>query len=202
MAKEKLSDVEFFGAVDRKDRRSDGRICSEYPAFYFRTHIDELRESIDSKVQGLERGEIYPTEIPKIKAELEREKLRLADIEKSKVVLKDGAKDEAAKLYADLGEQIQDSLFTRTEMMKGLANPHEEARRMKDLDIINIRGNTEVFKKMGIQTRKGKTSRTGATRAYKILGSLLGEETNVEYLRKDHKYGTFKSDVPLEEMMR
>ena len=195
-----LESVEFFGSVDRKDGKPDGRITSEYPAFYFTTQIDELAENIARNERAIESGAINPQSVPELKAEIKRDKQRLSEINKSHIKLTDTDKDEAAALYKNLADQIQDSMFTRSDMMKGLANPHDELKRMKT-PLRPVGKNGKVFKKMGINPVKGKVSRTQAARVFKILGKVLGENTNTEYLRKDHKYGTYKSDVPLEEMI-
>jgi len=196
-----LESVEFFGSVDRKGMRQDGKITSEYPAFYFDVHLGELEENIASNKRALASGAINPQAIPELKAEIARDEQRLSEIKKSHVKLTGKDKDEAAMLYKELADQIQDSMFTRSDMMKGLANPHDELKRMKE-PIISIGKNGAVFEKMGIKPVKGKVSRNQAARVFKILGKVLGENTNTEHLRKDHKYGTFKSDIPLEEMTR
>lgn len=196
-----LSSVQFFGSVDRKDGKSDGKITSEYPAFYFTTQIDELRENIARNERALESGAINPQSVPELKAEIKRDIVRLSEINKNHISLTGKDKDEAADLYKELGGQIQDSMFTRSDMMKGLANPHDELKRMKD-PIIPVGKNGKIFENMGIKPVKGKVSRTQASKVFKVLGKVLGEETNVEYLRKDHKYGRYHSDVPLEEMMK
>lgn len=196
-----LENVEFFGAVDRQGRRTDGKICSEYPAWYFDTHIDDLVESIHSKERALKAGLVHPTEIMYAEKELVREKQRLKHILESKIDLKGKDKDEAATLYKDLAQKIQDSMYTYTEMHKGLANAHEELRRMKK-PIIDVKGKEKVFINMGIKPEGGKVSRDQAARAFKILGKSLGEHTDIERLRRDHKTGTYKPDVHIEEMLR
>jgi len=196
-----LESVEFFGSVDRKDGKPDGRITSQFPAFYFDPQISDLEENIFRNERAIASGAIAPDAIPTLKGEIARDRQRLLEIQKCSVKLTGKDKDEAANLYKELGGKIQDSMFTYTEMMKGLANAHDELKRMKT-PIIPVGKHAAVFKKMGINPVKGNVSRDEATRVFKILGKTLGENTNVEHLRKDHKYGTFMSDVPLEEMIR
>uniref|UniRef100_A0A6M3JI29 Uncharacterized protein n=1 Tax=viral metagenome TaxID=1070528 RepID=A0A6M3JI29_9ZZZZ len=195
-----LESVEFFGAVDRKDRKAGEKIVSEYPAFYFTTQIDELQERIESSERALKSGAINPAAIPELKASIQRDTQRLAEINKSHVKLTGKDKDDAAKLYEHLGKEIQDSMFSRSEMMKGLADPHDELKR-RTTPFIPVGKYGDVFKNMGITPEKGKVSRTQAAKVYKIIGKVLGENTNTEYLRKDYKTGTFRPDVPLEQMI-
>lgn len=195
-----LESVEFFGSVDRKDGKPGEKIVSEYPAFYFTTQIDDLVERIASNERALKSGAINPVAIPELKAEIKRDEQRLSEINKSHVKLTGKDKDEAATLYEHLGSQIKDSLFSRSEMKKGLANPHDELKRMTN-PIIPVGKFGKVFKQMGIDPVKSKVSRNQASRVYKILGKVLGENTNTEYLRKDYKHGTYHSEVPLEQML-
>jgi hypothetical protein len=195
-----LKDIQFFGKVDRK--RPDGGISSEYPGWYFPVKIDELEREIESTESNLKRGLVPAEVLPYVEAELARKKeIRLA-IEEGRPVLSGEELDQAHKIYQTLGRQISDHMFTRSEMMKGLANPHEEARLMSQ-PCVDITGNVQVIRSCGIDVPKGvtKISRNQASKAWKILGRLCGERTNVEYLRKDRNTGTYRSDVPLEEMV-
>jgi len=54
---------------------------------------------------------------------------------------------------------------------------------------------------MGITAQGGKISRNQASRAYKIIGKVLGENTNVEKLRRDRKTGTYSIARTLQEML-
>ena len=81
---------------------------------------------------------------------------------------------------------IRDSMFSRKDMEKGLADAHEEARRMsqpcielKD-DLITFAKNCDV-----VVNNTGKVSRKGAEKMWKIASRLLGELSNTESLRKD-----------------
>uniref|UniRef100_A0A6M3JID8 Uncharacterized protein n=1 Tax=viral metagenome TaxID=1070528 RepID=A0A6M3JID8_9ZZZZ len=195
-----LESVEFFGAVDRKDRKAGEKIVSEYPAFYFTTQIDELQERIESSERALKSGAINPAAIPELKASIQRDTQRLNEINKSHVKLTGKDKDEAYKLYEHLGKEIQDSMFSRSEMMKGLANPHEELKR-RTTPFIPVGKYGEVFKNIGIIPEKGKVTRNQASRMYKIIGKVIEENTNTEHLRKDYKTGTFRPDIPLEQMI-
>jgi len=181
--------IQFFGKVDK--RKQDGKIASEYPAWYMRSQIEELEESINRKERELQRGTIPPSEVMYAKAELEKEQKRLGEIRESEPKLTDAERDSISKVYKELGKEIQDTLFTKTDMMKGLADAHEEARLMVG-DVISVKDKAfaEMCEACGIPLeREGKArraiSRNEASRVYKIIGRYLGENTNIERLRRD-----------------
>ncbi len=195
-----LDDVQFFGSVDRKNKSKDGAITSEYPAFYFHTQYEELKESTEKQERQIKLGLVPATELPYITAELERSKQRIEDIEKSAIKFTGAQKTAIHDVYKDLAGQIADSMYTRTDMQKGLVDAHEEARRMSQ-PIISIKGKEKFFHNMGIKANKGKISRNQASKAYKIIGKALGENTNVEHLRRDRNTGTYSIGRTLQEML-
>ena len=176
----------FFGAIDRT---KDGRISSQVPAWSMATHIDELNENIASRERNLERGMIPYDAVHQVKEELKVDKEKLDKILSSKPKLTDVEQDEVYKVYKSFSKDIKDMMFSRSEEKKGLASPHEEARRMID-PIIKVNEKTaQLCKDNGVkvtETREGlKVSRNGATKVWKIIGRYLGENSNAEYLRKD-----------------
>jgi hypothetical protein len=193
--------IRFFGAADRQGKTETGVIRSEYPAWYHTQRIEDLEERINRARRELERGVSTPN-IAELRAQVERDEQILSTILESKPVLSDKDKDKLAKIYKELGDQISDSMFTYTDMMKGLANAHEEYRR-NSKPCINADGMVQVLRECGVNIEPGQkmVTRNQATRAWKIIGGALGEQTNVEGLRKDTKTGTIKLDVPLEEMI-
>ena len=198
-----LDKVQFFGAVDRKDKRKDGHIVSPYPCWYFKNHLNDLKEGIAEKKRHLAGDLIHPSARPGMRRELEQEQERLVAIQKATVKLSGKDKDEAKELYDAMGTGIQDSMFTYTEMRKGFADPHEEARRMKE-PIIKVDSKfKKVAENLGARIGKNnKISRDDATRMYQIIGRTLGENTNAERLRRDPHVNAYRSEVPFEEMGR
>ncbi len=75
-----LDDVQFFGSVDRKNKSKDGAITSEYPAFYFNTQYEELKESKEKQERQIQLGLVPARDLPYITAELERSKQRIEEI--------------------------------------------------------------------------------------------------------------------------
>lgn len=173
-----MDGITFFGKVDKKG----DKVTSEYPSWMLDVHIDELRESVAQRERALERGDVAPSELGYIREALKKEKARLTEIEASKPSLSPDQTDKIAKEYDKLSKEIKDSLFSYDEMHKGLANPHEEARRM-----VNpcIKVDPEVARACGVTpNEKGLVSRNDAAKVFKITGKYLGENTNIEALRK------------------
>jgi len=181
------SGIQFFGEVDRTEK---GVIKSEYPAYYFENNIDELREEIGRGERSLKAKGVRWDDIERTKEELDVLKRRLNLIEKSKPILKGKDKDRVNEQYKRVGNDIRDAMFTRTEIMKGLASPHEIAKRMIEP---GIKVDKELAASCGIRLVNGKASMNQASKMFKILGKNLGEPTNVEYLRRDRNTG--KQDV-------
>jgi tellurite resistance protein len=196
-----LKDVEFFGTEDRRLGRKDEPIVSEYPSWYFKVAMEELKESIDRKKRALESGNIPRSEIPYAEEELKRESKKMKQIISSVPKLNGADKDSMAKIYKKLKSAIGESLFTSYQMKKGLADAHEEARRMIE-PIIDFKEEAEVMiaSKMGITPREGRISRNEASRVFKIIGRLIDEPSNVEVLRREGFGGVRQAEVPLEEM--
>ncbi len=173
--------VQFFGEVDINKH---GRHASEYPSWYNAQHVDELKESIDSMERALARGQVPAESREEARLQLAREKDKLQKILMSKPKHSGPQTDALAKAYRQLGSEIKSALFNYSEMEKGTADAHEEMHRMVDPVITVPTVAKQFLSQMGITMTDGKISRNAASKAYKILGRLLDENTNVETLRK------------------
>ena len=174
--------IQFYG---KADMNKEGRVTSEYPGWYLdNEHIDELKRGIDYKQTLLDNGLCPPTEVGVTRTSLAREKDRLNMILESKPVLSADDKTKLAKIRKALGEEIKASMYTRSDMQKGVVDDHEEVRRMTE-PIIDVTGEVyDVVKASGVAIYDGKVSREGAIKPWKLIGKLLGEPTDVETLRK------------------
>jgi len=177
-----MQDIEFFGGIDRKEGKPDSYITSEYPAWMFDRPVEDLQEEIARMEREINRGAIPPEQIARNKELLKSRKAKLELIQEQRPKLNDVTKDEFYKHYKELSKGIQDSMFTRSEMMLGTANAHEEAARMITPSILI---SPEIAKMCNLKTVDGKISRNEAQRAWKMLGKTLGEPTNAEVLRRD-----------------
>jgi len=201
---QKVSDIIFFGKPDKYLDKETGewKVSSSYPAWYFDRHIGMLKEDYDRCERALPWAD--QAEIPNLKATMEKIKRRIKEIEESRPILGDRLRALCGKVYVKSKAAIQDSLFSRSEMLKGLADAHEELRRQKDpiFSGFNDRGEEgALFKLLNIQHVAGKYSRDQLVKAYKILGKLLGEDINIERLRKDENTGTFRPEKSMYQII-
>ena len=174
-----MAKFSFFGAVDKN---KEGKIGSEYPAWIMGSHIDELKEGIQQKERVMKMGLVDAANLPYHKETLAKEVKRLGEITVSKPVLTDKEKEKVELTYKSIQEQISNSMFTRNEMKLGLADAHEEAKRMVT-PIIST--DKDIAKACNVPISGGRVSRNGAIKMYKIMGSFLNAQTNAEYLRKN-----------------
>ena len=140
---------------------------SSMPSWYYKQQVEEEHDWIATAEKQL-RDDLVPTErIREVKAELRNRKERHEQIlaanrdVKKEISGNAALRDKAAKRFGELAEIIKDSLFTRDEMFNKptrLASPRDEAERTQ--------------------------FRNNVIKEYKIIGSILGEDSNPERLRK------------------
>ena len=176
-----LEGVNVFGKVDVNKH---GNISSEMPAWYFRAHKDEISENIRTTEAALERGEIAENNKPQIVADLKKMRAKLDTINESEPRFSGNQQDSMAKMAKGLGKKIAESMFTRTDMQRGTADAHEEARRMVEPCIKLDSDELILAKKIGAKVWDGKVSRNDAERVWKIAQRALGENSNSEILRR------------------
>jgi hypothetical protein len=179
--KQEKGEIVFFGEVDRHPK---GGYSSEYPAWYFPRQLTEMKEELRAKENALEYGDNARKQ--ELRVQVAEIKQRIHDIETSKPKLSAKQKDDLAGKTRELGDAISTSMFTRTDMQKGLADSHEEVRRMTEPC---IKVDPELAKACGVPLVKGQATRDGAVKIWKIGRRFLDEPSNVEALRKDHIEG-------------
>jgi hypothetical protein len=182
------SKIQFFGEVDLNDQ---GGIASEMPAWYFDVHIEKMSDDIGRKERQLERGQIELELVPMIREEIKREKAKLKKIIDSKPSLSGAQKDRVARAYESIGRQIKDTMPTRKETKQGLVSPHDELARLKGKKHIKI--DPSIASACGVKPVHGKITGNEANKCYQILGKALGENTNVERLRRDGNTEAYKT---------
>jgi hypothetical protein len=181
--KEEKGEIQFFGEVDKHPK---GGYSSEFPAWYFPKAIDDLKEDIRQKEDAADDPGIAKGVRQRIKQEVMEMKDRLRLIQDSKPKLSAKQTDELAGRVKELGERIGDSMFTHTDMKKGLAPAEEELKRMTEPC---IKVDADLAKAAGVSLHKGLVTRDGAAKIWKIGRRALGEMSNVEALRKDRLDG-------------
>jgi len=174
--------IKVFGDVDRT---KDGKVKSEYPAYYFTQQKDDLEESIRHKKSMLEKDLVPMSEIGIQRERLKAEEKRLDEINEGTPKLTGPQMDEVANIRESLGKKIKESMYSRSQMERGVADPHEEARRISEPCIKLETHEISFVKNCDVPiANDGKVSRDAASKAWKIASKLLGEMSNVEMLRK------------------
>jgi len=174
--------VRVFGEVDRN---KENKVISDYPAWYFDgQHTEDLEESVASAKRQLESDLIPTSDRHYVQERVKVMEEKLGKIKASKPKLSAQETDELAKARKDFGTSIKDAMFTRSDMMKGIADPHEEARRISEPCIkVKSEAHAEFLKACGARIEGDKVSRGDMEKAWKIASKLLGESSNTEGLR-------------------
>ena len=181
--KEDKTRIKVFGPADRT---KEGKIKSDYPSWYFQSHKEELEESIRHKKYMIDNDLVPASERNLMQSRLGQEEKRLDEINVSKPELSGNQQDEVKKVVEDVGKNVADAMFRKSEMDKGLADAHEEARRISEPVITITSGDQAEFARAcGIKIKNGnKVTRGEAEKMWKIGRRMLGEISNTEVLRK------------------
>lgn len=181
-AKMKIAEdhYEYFGDFEKG---------SSIPARDMTTSVDMLEQDVSSLKGMIDRNEIPLEELPYRKADLEKMEKRLEEIKNSKPKLSGIQRDRLARKRDKLAEEIKASKFSVLDMEKGLADPHEEARRMSE-PCIDVSYMLDELPKMKIKLKPGsdkKVSRSVAEGMWKMMNGLLDDDKNpnAERLRPD-----------------
>ena len=172
--------IQFFGEFEKHPK---GGYRSEYPAWMHGKLLSDMKDELKSKQRALDMR-IPNANESELREQIREMKSRIDDIESSRPKLSAKNKDELMRIADEYGEQIKDTLFTRDEMHKGLADAHRELERsMKHT--IPIR--KDIADAVGIKLEKGKASREGAIKAWRFIRKAVDPDlhTNPEYLRRD-----------------
>lgn len=180
--------IQFFGDIDLTD---DNRIRSPLPAWYQKAAIAELEENIGRKKRALKNRMIKEDLIMRTEAEIKAEEERLNEIVSSLPKLNSAQRDRCASSYKMLADQIRESMPTRKQTRDGLVSPQKEYQRLKVAKHIKI--DPDIAAACGVRPQNGKITGTEAATCYKILGGALGEETNIEHLRRDGNSEAYQS---------
>jgi len=174
--------LKFYGEADLN---RDGNIKSDYPSWYHRQQVEDLDEGIKQKERALEEDLIPDSEKPLMRTRLKQDRILSSKIESSRADVK-GFEEMIKKGSDELGKDIKEAMFSKSQMDKGLADPHEEARRISE-PVIKVVSKevAELCEAAGIKMKDGnRITRGEAEKIWKISKRSLGEISNVEYLRK------------------
>jgi len=177
---------QFFGKIDRT---KNGKVSSAYPAWYFDNQIEILEESIAKKKHALKGGFVARESEGEYRITIDREQKRLDDIIEGRPKLSDAEKDKCAKAYKHMTQEISRSMYTRSDMMRNFVDAHEENRNNTRPVIKASSDFAEMAEENGIRvTDNGMMARKDVEKLCKIIGRAIGENTNMERLRKDGNF--------------
>lgn len=182
-----MAEIEFFGAVDKT---RDGKISSVMPGWFFDVHLEKLEESISRKKRQIDRGQIPHDNIFMIKNDIKREEDKIKTILASKPKLTGKIKDTVYQEYRSIEQQLIEAMPSHRENQMGFVNPRDEM--MKDTTP-GIKISSEMAASIGVTPVGGKISRKQASKFYKIAGKLLGENTNLEKIRREGQSESYRT---------
>lgn len=176
---------EKFKIYGDVDRTKEGKLKSDYPSWMFPQQKEELEESVRHKEYQLDNDLIPPTEKNFAREGLQREKKRLDEINESTPRFSDVERDQICKVWKSLGKKIGELMFRRSDMEKGLADAHQEAKRISEPCVVLDELEISFIRscEIGISSN-AKVSRGGAEKAWKIAARILDENSNTEILRR------------------
>ena len=169
----------FFGEVDRHPYTKV--VTSEFPAWYFTTHMEELQEAVNRKRAALKAGMVDRADVVRVERELAADEHKMEQIALSVPKVSDTRKSDLGTEYKRLSKVISEALPSCEAAKRGLVDAHEEARRMLGAC---IKMDPALAEACNVKAASGAVSRDGAVKVWKILGKFLGEATNVESLRR------------------
>jgi uncharacterized small protein (DUF1192 family) len=188
----------MFGAVDRKDKKEDGKVCSYSPAWAQTTNVNELEMEIIKLEQDVNAGLVPSEEVYTWKREIESKKKRREEIVGSKP--KYSVSEEKALLdeLKVLNEREAKTLYSEYEQEQPgkYSNPRREAD-LNDFPCIEV--NKAIAKICDVKDEKMKgigssqnvkISRNQVDKVRRIICDYFGiHEHSREYLRKKNMMG-------------
>lgn len=176
--------IKFFSELDIGKA---GKPTGEYPFWYFTVHMENMQVEIERMENTMKMGLATGPRLLSLQKELKDKKEKYDKMQENMPRFSGKQVDYLVKMSQEFGEQIRDGMFTRTEMMKGVADAHEEARRMTE-GVITIKPHWRPLlqaSNIRVDERNGKVSRTGLEKVWKMCRKAIGEPSNTEALRKD-----------------
>lgn len=176
-ASKEQGEITFFGEVDRHPRT--GAITSEYPSWFWPRQLMQLKDDLQQVNQALDLELGNKMEL---RAKAKELKAKIGSIEESNRKLTDVQQDKVKGYIAEFEPEIARMMPVRSKMRFGTADPHKE-NEMDETPCIKV--DAGLARDLGVRCEKGKVTRQGAQKMWKILRRRLGEDSNVEILRKD-----------------
>jgi len=182
-----MSEIQFFGEVDKT---RDGNNASEMPSWFHDVHLEKMEEDVSKKKRMLTQGRVPQDNIFMVQNEIKADEEKILEIKKSKPTLIGGQKDMVYKEYLSVGQQIAEALPTRRDELNGFANPREELIKS---NTPGIKISEKMANAMGVKTQDGKITLKQAQKFYKLSGKILGENSNIERIRREGRSESYRT---------
>jgi hypothetical protein len=173
------SDFQMFSEIDINHH---GNVGSYLPAWAYSQLIGDLQSEIDKDEIQVSQQNISSDKANELKRTIKLKRERLAEIVDSRPKVDT---DQVDNIQKGLGEKISDSMFTYTDMQRGTADAHEEARRMSEpcIKLSDAEANFAIGCNV-VPNGNRMISRNQAAKMWKIARRYIGENSNIETLRK------------------
>ena len=188
----------MFGAVDRKNKKEDGKVCSYSPAWGQTTNVSELKTDITKLEQDVNAGLVPSEEVYTWKREIESKKKRMQEIVDSKPKYSETEEKALLNELKILNDRESKTLYSEYEQEQPgkYANPRREAD-LNDFPCIEVNKTIaeacdvkpEKMKNIG-STNNVQISRNQTDKVRRMICEYFGiREHNREYLRKRNMQG-------------
>lgn len=173
-----------FTVFTKYDMNPNGTIASTYPMWFFDRVREELENDIVVMENQIKRSYVPEERVPEYRENIKRLKHKLQEMDDAIPKFNSKIMNFINDVIPTLTEKLVNSLPTRTEMEKGLIYPEEEARRMTTPCILLNEKEIRWAKACNVSPHKGMVSRTQLEVMWKIGRKILGEDTNIERIRR------------------
>jgi hypothetical protein len=160
------------------------KIKNTYPTYFNRKQKEDLEEEIRKMEKGLENKYYQADDIGKVRETLSRAKKSLETLQEHAPSMEKN-KDRIYNMTKELSEKIAPAMFSRSDMMKGTADAHEEARRMSEPTIELSPELVGTALANGMKVHGRMVTRDDAVRLWQFGRRTLGELSDAEVLRRD-----------------
>ena len=160
------------------------KIKNTYPTYFNRKQKEDLEEEIRKMEKGLDNKYYQADDIGRVRETLSRAKKSLETLQEQAPSMEKN-KDRIYNMTKELGEKIAPAMFSRSDMMKGTADAHEEARRMSEPTIELSPELVGTALANGMKVHGRMVTRDDAVRLWQFGKRTLGELSDAEILRRD-----------------
>jgi len=181
-------DIKFFSETDlRFDDKGNivGRKC-DWAQWMIPKITEDIEEEIRQTEFNIKAGRVAQGKLESVRQGLQAKQKQLAKLQEQTPNF-DKHKDLINKISKDVGEKIAETMSTRSEQKKGLADAHRdvEIESKPSIDISSLPQVQRMAASNGVRIVKGKITGGDAVRIWQWSKKALGENSNPDILRRD-----------------